>query len=147
VCFPCDDTSVTFGREADVASRLQKLLPKIISWQSSNHRLDFAVSGALDEIQGIKNFQIFVDTLCSLYHHSPKTTTRIWTHFIRLEYTVNIRRIPMVHWAASTKRIIDKCLVYAQLSFQQNVRRARKFTKIIGFCSTKLSRCLKQTKL
>jgi hypothetical protein len=49
--FTSDSATILLAREAAVASRFQKLFPKIIVCHSSNYRIEFAVSGDIEEIR------------------------------------------------------------------------------------------------
>ncbi|KAJ8871639.1 hypothetical protein PR048_027966 [Dryococelus australis] len=54
-----------------------KKFPDILVWHCVNHRLELAISDAVDEVCGVNNFQIFMDELYSLITNEPKTIKRM----------------------------------------------------------------------
>ncbi|KAJ8887664.1 hypothetical protein PR048_013882 [Dryococelus australis] len=67
VTFTSDSASTMLGNQSGVAKQLLEKFKYIFVWQCVNHRLELAISDAVNEFCGVNNFQIFMDKLYSLY--------------------------------------------------------------------------------
>lgn len=72
VCFASDEAAAMTGKSSGVAQGLGEIFPAIFTWYCANHRLELAVSDAIQDADGINNFRVFMDKLYTLYHASPK---------------------------------------------------------------------------
>jgi len=107
LAFVSDGASNMLGRISVVGIKLQKLYPNIIVWHCCNHRLELAVSYTLKEVQGINNFQHFIEKLYTLYHQSPKNRNELSLCAASLEQRLlTIGKIFTIRWVASSERIL-----------------------------------------
>ncbi|XP_051782557.1 E3 SUMO-protein ligase KIAA1586-like [Erpetoichthys calabaricus] len=72
VTFVCDGTTVMLGKKSGVATRLTSKFRKLFVWHCMNHRLELAVSDAVDEVNSVNHFKAFMQKLYSLYSMSNK---------------------------------------------------------------------------
>ena len=66
------------GRSSCVGVRLRKDFPNIIIWHCLNHRLQLVLDDSVKEIKQVNHFQIFMDTIYAIFHHSNKNQMRLY---------------------------------------------------------------------
>jgi hypothetical protein len=107
ICFAADGASTMLGNKSGVATLLLKDFPELVVWHCSNHRLELAVGDTVKEVNGINNFQSFVDKLFTTYHASAKNRRELKSCAIAVECQVlSIGRIFDVRWISSSERTI-----------------------------------------
>ncbi|KAJ3583021.1 hypothetical protein NHX12_034545, partial [Muraenolepis orangiensis] len=67
VSFVSDGASVMLGKNSGVATRLTARYPNLFTWHCMNHRLELAVSDAVDEVQAVNHFKVFLEKIHNLY--------------------------------------------------------------------------------
>uniref|UniRef100_A0A671K3M9 DUF4371 domain-containing protein n=1 Tax=Sinocyclocheilus anshuiensis TaxID=1608454 RepID=A0A671K3M9_9TELE len=82
VSFVSDGASVMVGKHSGVSAKLKKRFPKLLTWHCMNHRLELAVSDAVDKVTAINHFKIFVEKLWVA--SSFRTVRAVWTSFTAL---------------------------------------------------------------
>ncbi|KAK5871842.1 hypothetical protein PBY51_012586 [Eleginops maclovinus] len=55
------------GKNSGVATRLTARYPNLFTWHCMNHRLELAVSDAVDEVQAVNHFKVFLEKIHNLY--------------------------------------------------------------------------------
>jgi len=70
--FCSDGASVMLGTKSGVGKLLKDEFPDIVFWHCLNHRLELAVSNALDATSETTDLQSFLECLYSLHSQSPK---------------------------------------------------------------------------
>lgn len=108
ISFASDGASVMLGKNSGVANKLINKYPNIIIWHCMNHRLELALSDAVDEVTGVNHFQIFMDKLYTLYSKSPKNQRELAACALELDQQMNkIGRILSTRWVASSFRTVS----------------------------------------
>ncbi|KAJ3609224.1 hypothetical protein NHX12_023748 [Muraenolepis orangiensis] len=74
VSFVSDGASVMLGKNSGVATRLTARYPNLFTWHCMNHRLELAVSDAVDEVQAVNHFKVFLEKIHNLYSQSNKNS-------------------------------------------------------------------------
>ena len=72
VSFVSDGASVMLGKNCGVATRLTARYTNLFTWHCMNHRLELAVSDAVDEVQAVNHFKLFMEKIHDLYSQSNK---------------------------------------------------------------------------
>lgn len=108
ISFASDGASTMLGKRSGVAERLLKMYPGIIVWHCMNHRLELALSDAVDEVGAINHFQIFMDKIYSIYSRSPKNQRELAECASSLEQEIQkIGKILGTRWVASSYRAVS----------------------------------------
>ncbi|CAM4616600.1 unnamed protein product [Lepidochelys olivacea] len=71
--FCSDGASSMLGHKSGAATRLIQDFPNIIIWHCLNHRLQLALDDAINDINEISHFKIFLDKIYAIFHQSNKT--------------------------------------------------------------------------
>ncbi|KAJ3583030.1 hypothetical protein NHX12_034540 [Muraenolepis orangiensis] len=74
VSFVSDGASVMLGKNSGVATRLTARYPNLFTWHCMNHRLELAVSDAVDEVQAVNHFKVFLEKIHNLYSQSNRNS-------------------------------------------------------------------------
>ncbi|XP_056127435.1 E3 SUMO-protein ligase KIAA1586-like [Rhinichthys klamathensis goyatoka] len=107
VAFVTDGASVMLGKKSGVATRLTLKFPKLFSWHCMNHRLELAVSDAIDEVNSVNHFKAFMHKLYSLYSMSNKNERELKDAAAEVgSQLLRIGRVLDVRWAASSFRTV-----------------------------------------
>ncbi|KAK0156406.1 E3 SUMO-protein ligase KIAA1586 [Merluccius polli] len=77
VSFVSDGASVMLGKNSGVATRLTTRFPNLFTWHCMNHRLELAVSDAVDEVQAVNHFKVFLEKIHNLYIQSNKNSREL----------------------------------------------------------------------
>lgn len=77
--FVSDGASATLGKNSGVANRLTARHPNFFTRHCMNHHLELAVSDAVDEVQAVNHFKVFMEKIHNLYSHFWKQCKK-WTH-------------------------------------------------------------------
>ncbi|KAJ8399548.1 hypothetical protein AAFF_G00409590 [Aldrovandia affinis] len=77
VSFVSDGASVMLGKNSGVATRLKARYPNLFTWHCMNHRLELAVSNAVDEVQAVNHFKVFIEKIHNLYSQSNKNSREL----------------------------------------------------------------------
>ena len=95
------------GKKSGVAVLLKQLVPDLIVWHCSNHRLELAVLDASSDNRGIQHLQSFFDLLYSTYHSSPKNMNELRQAATHLEgQLLRVGKLLGVRWVASSERSV-----------------------------------------
>ncbi|KAJ4945561.1 hypothetical protein JOQ06_023242 [Pogonophryne albipinna] len=78
VSFVSDGASVMLGKNSGVATRLTARYPNLFTWHCMNHHLELAVSDAVDEVQAVNHFKVFLEKIHNLYSQSNKNSRSFW---------------------------------------------------------------------
>ncbi|XDV36633.1 hypothetical protein PO909_006379, partial [Leuciscus waleckii] len=65
VSFVSDGASVMLGKHSGVSTKLKMRFPNLLTWHCMNHRLELAVSDAVDKVTAINHFRV----LCKIAQH------------------------------------------------------------------------------
>uniref|UniRef100_A0A6P7GS56 E3 SUMO-protein ligase KIAA1586-like n=1 Tax=Diabrotica virgifera virgifera TaxID=50390 RepID=A0A6P7GS56_DIAVI len=96
------------GKKSGVAERLLEMYPDIIVWHCMNHRLELALSDAVDEVGAVNHFQIFMDKIYSTYSKSPKNQRELSECASKLEQQLQkIGKVLGTRWVASSYRAVS----------------------------------------
>ncbi|XP_041845659.1 E3 SUMO-protein ligase KIAA1586-like [Melanotaenia boesemani] len=107
VTFVSDGASVMLGKKSGVATRLTWRFPKLFVWHCMNHRLELAVSDAVDEVNSVNHFKAFIQKLYSLYSVSNKNERELVNAAAEVgSQLLRIGRILDVRWVASSFRTV-----------------------------------------
>ncbi|KAK0142792.1 E3 SUMO-protein ligase KIAA1586 [Merluccius polli] len=99
----------TEGKKSGAATRLTSRFPKLFVWHCMNHRLELAVSDAVDEVNSVNHFKTFIQKLYSLYSMSNKNERELINAAAAAEVgsqLLRIGRILDVRWVASSFRTV-----------------------------------------
>lgn len=108
VAFASDGASVMLGKKSGVAERLLEKYPSLIIWHCMNHRLELALSDAINEVGAVNHFQIFMDKVYSVYSRSPKNQRELAECASGLDQEINkIGKILGTRWVASSFRAVS----------------------------------------
>lgn len=107
IAFISDGASVMLGKYTGVAARLRQYFPRLFIWHCLNHRLELAVSDAVDDVTAINHFKTFMDSIYCLYSMSPKNIRELASICTDLDMAcLQIGKILSVRWAASSFRTV-----------------------------------------
>lgn len=107
VAFASDGASVMLGKKSGVAEMLLKKFPNLLVWHCMNHRLELALSDAIDEVGAVNHFQIFMDKLHSTYSKSTKNQRELAECAKDLDIEINkIGKVLGTRWVASSFRAV-----------------------------------------
>lgn len=110
VAFASDGASVMLGKKSGVASHITSKYPNIIVWHCLNHRLQLAVTDAINDVTAVNHFVIFFDKLYTIYSRSPKNQRELDEKAQKVgEQLRKIGRIFNVRWVASSYAIVSAC--------------------------------------
>ena len=87
------------GQYNGVATLLKAKYPLIKSFHCMAHRLELAVRNAVDTVNQVSHFRIFVDSLYKVYSMSPKNLRELQavTETLSIEL-LKVQKIFDVHW-------------------------------------------------
>ncbi|CAM5084859.1 unnamed protein product [Eretmochelys imbricata] len=71
--FCSDGASTMFGHKSGIATRLIQDFPNIIIWHCLNHRLQLASDDAINDINELSHFKVFLDKIYAIFHQSNKS--------------------------------------------------------------------------
>lgn len=74
ISFVSEGASVILGKNSGVVTRLTARYPNLFTLHCMNHRLELAVSDAVDEVQSINHFKEFMEKIHNLYIQSNKNS-------------------------------------------------------------------------
>ena len=107
VSFVCDGASVMLGKKTGVATRLTARYPNLFTWHCMNHRLELAVSDAVDEVQAVNHFKVFMDKIHNLYSQSSKNARELQEAAQEVgSQVLSIGRVLSTRWVASSFRSV-----------------------------------------
>ncbi len=107
VSFVSDGASVMVGKHSGVSTKLKKRFPKLLTWHCMNHRLELAVSDAVDKVTAINHFKIFVEKLHNIYSRSNKNQRELLQSAAEVgSQVLKIGRVLDVRWVASSFRTV-----------------------------------------
>ncbi len=107
VAFVTDGASVMLGKKSGVATRLTLRFPMLFVWHCMNHRLELAVSDAVDEVNSVNHFKAFMHKLHSLYSMSNKNERELKDAAAEVgSQLLHIGRVLDVRWVASSFRTV-----------------------------------------
>ena len=107
VTFVSDGAIVMLGKKSGVATRLTSRFPKLFVWHCMNHRLELAVSDAVDEVNSVNHFKTFIQKLYSVYSMSNKNERELKNAAAEVgSQLLRIGRILDVRWVASSFRTV-----------------------------------------
>ncbi|KAG5857213.1 hypothetical protein ANANG_G00016810 [Anguilla anguilla] len=107
VSFVSDGASVMVGKHSGVSTKLKIRFPKLLSWHCMNHRLELAVSDAIDNVTSINHFRTFVEKFHNIYSKSNKNQRELFESAAEVGTQVlKIGRILDVRWVASSFRTV-----------------------------------------
>ncbi|KAJ3583018.1 hypothetical protein NHX12_000015 [Muraenolepis orangiensis] len=94
VSFVSDGASVMLGKNSGVATRLTARYPNLFTWHCMNHRLELAVSDAVDEVQAVNHFKVFLEKIHNLYSQSNQNSRTDKRSTLLLSNTLEPGRVP-----------------------------------------------------
>uniref|UniRef100_A0A8C4PWW6 Uncharacterized protein n=1 Tax=Eptatretus burgeri TaxID=7764 RepID=A0A8C4PWW6_EPTBU len=98
---------VMLGKNSGVATRLTARYPYLFTWHCMNHRLELAVSDAVDEVQSIIHFKAFMQKIHNLYSQSNKNSRELLEAALEVGSRVKkIGRVLNTLWVASSFRAV-----------------------------------------
>jgi len=107
ISFVSDGASVMLGKNSGVATRLTARYPNLFTWHCMNHRLELAVSDAVDEVQSINHFKAFMEKIHNLYSQSNKNSRELLEAALEVGSRVKkIGRVLNTRWVASSFRAV-----------------------------------------
>uniref|UniRef100_A0A3B4WK65 DUF4371 domain-containing protein n=1 Tax=Seriola lalandi dorsalis TaxID=1841481 RepID=A0A3B4WK65_SERLL len=103
VSFVSDGASVMLGKNTGIANRLTARYPNLFTWHCMNHRLELAVSDAVDEVQAVNCFKVFMEKIHNLYSQSSKNARELQEAAQEVgSQVLSIGRVLSTRWAASS---------------------------------------------
>ncbi|KAL3053061.1 hypothetical protein OYC64_005565 [Pagothenia borchgrevinki] len=103
VSFVSDGASVMLGKDSGVATRLTARYPTLFTWHCMNHRLELAVSDAVDEVQAVNHFKVFLEKIHNLYSQSNKNSRELLEAAQEVgSQVLKIGRVLSTRWVASS---------------------------------------------
>jgi hypothetical protein len=103
IAFISDEASVMLGKDTGVAARLRQYFPRLFIWHCLNHRLELAVSDAVEDVTAINHFKIFMDSIYCLYSMSSKNRRELTSICTDLDIAcLQTGKILSVRWVASS---------------------------------------------
>ncbi|XP_041844546.1 E3 SUMO-protein ligase KIAA1586-like [Melanotaenia boesemani] len=107
VSFVSDGASVMLGKNTGVATRLTERYPNLFTWHCMNHRLELAVSDAVDEVQAVNHFKVFMEKIHNLYSQSNKNARELQEAAQEVgSQVLSIDRVLSTRWVASSFRSV-----------------------------------------
>lgn len=107
VSFVSDGASVMLGKHSGVSTKLKMRFPNLLTWHCMNHRLELAVSDAVDKVTAINHFRVFVEKLHNIYSKSNKNQRELLESAAEVgSQVLKIGRILDVRWVASSFRTV-----------------------------------------
>jgi len=107
VSFVSDGASVMLGKNSGVATRLTARYPNLFTWHCMNHRLELAVSDAVDEVQAVNHFKVFMEKVHNLYSQSNKNSRELLEAAEEVgSQVLKIGRVLSTRWVASSFRSV-----------------------------------------
>ncbi|KAF3857696.1 hypothetical protein F7725_010897 [Dissostichus mawsoni] len=107
VSFVSDGASVMLGKNSGVATRLTARYPNLFTWHCMNHRLELAVSDAVDEVQAVNHFKVFLEKIHNLYSQSNKNSRELLEAAQEVgSQVLKIGRVLSTRWVASSFRSV-----------------------------------------
>ncbi|XP_055497234.1 E3 SUMO-protein ligase KIAA1586-like [Leucoraja erinacea] len=107
ISFVSDGASVMLGKNSGVATRLTARYPNLFTWHCMNHRLELAVNDAVDEVQAVNHFKVFMDKLHNLYSQSNKNSRELMEAAQEMgSQVLKIGRVLNTRWLASSFRSV-----------------------------------------
>ncbi|KAK1887604.1 E3 SUMO-protein ligase KIAA1586 [Dissostichus eleginoides] len=96
-------SSVMLGKNSGVATRLTARYPNLFTWHCMNHRLELAVSDAVDEVQAVNHFKVFLEKIHNLYSQSNKNSRELLEAAQEVgSQVLKIGRVLSTRWVASS---------------------------------------------
>ncbi|XP_073672010.1 E3 SUMO-protein ligase KIAA1586-like [Paramisgurnus dabryanus] len=103
VSFVSDGASVMLGKNSGVATRLTARYPNLFTWHCLNHRLELAVSNAVDEVHAVNHFKAFMEKIHNLYSQSNKNVRELLEAAQEVgSQVMKIGRVLSTRWVASS---------------------------------------------
>uniref|UniRef100_A0A6Q2XAX7 HAT C-terminal dimerisation domain-containing protein n=1 Tax=Esox lucius TaxID=8010 RepID=A0A6Q2XAX7_ESOLU len=103
VSFVSDGASVMLGKNSGVATRLTARYPNLFTWHCMNHRLELAVSDAVDEVQAVNHFKTFMEKIHNLYSQSNRKSRELLEAAQEVgSQVLKIGRVLSTRWVASS---------------------------------------------
>ncbi|KAJ8405555.1 hypothetical protein AAFF_G00315350 [Aldrovandia affinis] len=107
VSFVSDGASVMLGKNSGVATRLKASYPNLFTWHCMNHRLEPAVSDAVDEVQAVNHFKVFIEKIYNLYSQSNKNSRELLEAAQEMgSQVLKIGRVLSTRWVTSSFRSV-----------------------------------------
>lgn len=107
VAFTSDGANVMLGKRSGVAARFLTEFPNLIIWHCINHRIELALTDAVEEVSGVNHFHSFMDKLYTVYSTSPKNQRQLSECASDLSSQLNkIGRVLNTRWVASSFRTV-----------------------------------------
>ncbi|KAK0133589.1 E3 SUMO-protein ligase KIAA1586 [Merluccius polli] len=107
VSFVSDGASVMLGKNSGVATRLTTRFPNLFTWHCMNHRLELAASDAVDEVQAVNHFKVFLEKIHNLHSQSNKNLRELLEAAKELgSQVLKIGRVLNTRWVASSFRSV-----------------------------------------
>lgn len=107
VSFVSDGASVMRGMNTGVATRLTARYPNLFSRHCMNRRLELAVSDAVDEVQAVNHFKVFMEKIHNLYSQSNKNAWELLEAAQEVgSQVLSIGRVLSTRWVASSFRSV-----------------------------------------
>ncbi|KAJ8897992.1 hypothetical protein PR048_003352 [Dryococelus australis] len=131
VVFASAGARVMFWKNSGVAKKLVTKYTNIVLWHCMNHRLELALSDAVDKVSGVNNFKIFMDKLYTLSNNSPKNQRQLAECAAQLNQQVKkIGKVLRTRWVASSFRTVS--VVWHNFAFLYNHFSILKYDKSKG---------------
>ncbi len=90
-----------------MATRLTARYPNLFTWHCMNHRLELAVSDAVDEVWAVNHFKAFMEKIHNLYSQSNKNPQELQEGEQEVgSQVLNIGRVLSTGWVASSFRSV-----------------------------------------
>jgi hAT family C-terminal dimerisation region len=101
--FCSDGASAMTGAFSGVATLLKQKYPNVIAFHCMAHRLELAVKDAVDEVNFISHFRIFIDSVYKVYSMSPKNQRQLETVASELATELlKVRKVFDIRWVFSS---------------------------------------------
>ena len=111
VGFCSDGASVMLGKNSGVGTVLKQKYPQLVLWHCLAHRLELAVSDAMDDVSNTYQFKSFIDKLHSVYSKSPKLLRQLEDIAKSLgDVILSMGRMLTTRWVASSYRVVKSVL-------------------------------------
>ncbi|KAK5866218.1 hypothetical protein PBY51_020425 [Eleginops maclovinus] len=95
------------GKNSGVATRLTARYPNLFTWHCMNHRLELVVSDAVDEVQAVNYFKLFLEKIHNLYSQSNKNSRELLEAAQEVgSQVLKIGRVLSMRWVASSFRSV-----------------------------------------
>ncbi|CAM4472963.1 unnamed protein product [Caretta caretta] len=126
--FCSDGTSTMFGHKSGIATRLIQDFPNIIIWHCLNHGLQLALDDAINDINELSHFKVFLDKIYAIFHQSNKSQFELKQ--VSEELYIEIIKIDCVfgpRWASCSLRAV-KAVWRAYLALYIYFSKNKKFS-------------------